>query len=135
MALPSDETMRKSRLSDEQIVAILREAERTSLAEAAKKNKVSEQTIYTWRKHFAGLAPNDVKRLKALELENAHAVPAVPRLSAPTSRWLRRALAIRNATSASGILGGRTSQSVRRVSHRERRLRRPCLERVVLRAV
>lgn len=41
------------------------------MAEAAKKNKVSELTIYIWRKHFAGLAPNDVKRLKALELENA----------------------------------------------------------------
>jgi hypothetical protein len=25
----------------------------------------------SWRKHFAGLAPADVKRLKALELENA----------------------------------------------------------------
>src|SRR4030095_8946293 len=63
--------MRKSRFSDEQIVAMLREADRTSVAEAAKKNKVSEQTIYIWRKHFAGLPPSDVKRLKALELENA----------------------------------------------------------------
>ena len=46
-------------------------ADRTSVAEAAKKHKVSEQTIYVWRKHFAGLAPADVKRLKALEPENA----------------------------------------------------------------
>jgi putative transposase len=39
--------------------------------EVALKNKVSEQTFCNWRKHFGGLAPADVKRLKSLETENA----------------------------------------------------------------
>ena len=42
----SEEPMRMSRFREEQMVAILRDADRTSVAEAARKNKVSERTIY-----------------------------------------------------------------------------------------
>ena len=41
------------------------------MAEAARKHKVSEQTIYIWRKKFGVLDANDVKRLRKLESENA----------------------------------------------------------------
>jgi transposase-like protein len=44
--------MRKRRFSDDPIVAILRESDRTSVAEAAKKHEVSDPTVCVWRKHF-----------------------------------------------------------------------------------
>jgi putative transposase len=63
--------MRKTRFTDERVVAILREADREPVAAVAKRHGVSEQTIYTWRKRFGGLQADEVRRLKALEAENA----------------------------------------------------------------
>lgn len=64
--------MRQSKLTDEQIVALLREAEKgeKSIVQIARENHVTEQTIYRWRRKFGGSTVSDVKRLKQLEKEN-----------------------------------------------------------------
>ena len=64
--------MRKSRYSDEQIAAALRQAEAgTPIADITRKLGISEATFYAWRKRFGQLEPADVKRLRALEAENS----------------------------------------------------------------
>jgi putative transposase len=63
--------MKKNRYSDEQIVRILREADKDPLPEVAKRHGISEQSIYGWRKRFASMAVDEVRELKNLTQENA----------------------------------------------------------------
>ena len=58
-------------LSDEKTVRSVREADGTPIAEVAKRHGISEASIYAWRKRFGAMVSDDVKKLKALEAENA----------------------------------------------------------------
>lgn len=64
--------MRKSRFSDEQIVGILKEhGAGEPVGSLCRRHGSSQQTLYRWKAKYDGLDGNELKRLKALEEENA----------------------------------------------------------------
>lgn len=64
--------MRKSRFTEEQIIAILAEQERgMATAEVCRRHGVSQGTFYKWKAKFGGMDVSDARKLKTLESENA----------------------------------------------------------------
>jgi putative transposase len=63
--------VRKSRYSDEQIAAALRQAEiGTSVADITRKLGISEATVYVWKKRFGSLGTPEIRELRQLRDEN-----------------------------------------------------------------
>tara|TARA_R110002110_G_scaffold333644_2_gene544345 strand:- start:67 stop:333 length:267 start_codon:yes stop_codon:yes gene_type:complete len=63
--------MKKSRFTDSQIMAILKEAESGVRAvDLCRSHGMSEATFYKWRAKFGGMDASMMKRMKELEDEN-----------------------------------------------------------------
>ena len=64
--------MKRSRFTEQQIFAILREGEvGGSVKEVCRRHSVSPATYYKWKSRYGGLEPSELKRVKELEHENA----------------------------------------------------------------
>lgn len=59
------------RMTESQIVAILKEAEAgMPVKDICRKYGISNSTFYKWREKYGGMEASDVRRLKELEEEN-----------------------------------------------------------------
>ena len=63
--------MKRIWFTEEQIIGVLREAEAgAKTVDLARKQGISEATLYNWKARYGGLEVSEAKRLRGLEDEN-----------------------------------------------------------------
>ena len=81
--------MKKSRFSESQIVAILKEADAgLPVKEVCRKHDISSPTYYKWKSKYGGMEASDLRRVKELEMQLEE-----DRLTAQRARWTAGAVA------------------------------------------
>jgi putative transposase len=74
--------MKKSKFTEQQIIFALRQAENgVRVEEVCRKMGISDATFYNWKKKFAGLGVDELRRLRQLEEENRRLKQIVADLS------------------------------------------------------
>ena len=63
--------MKRSKFTDEQILAIVKEGEAgRKVADLCRSHGITEQTYYRWKAKFGGMELSEMQRLKQVEDEN-----------------------------------------------------------------
>lgn len=64
--------MKRSRFSETQVVAILKEGEAgRAVGEICREHGISNATYYQWKSKYGGMDASELKRMKSLEEENS----------------------------------------------------------------
>ena len=63
--------MKGKRFTEEQIIAVLKEAEAgAKTKELCRRHGISDATFYNWKAKYAGMTVSEARRLRELEAEN-----------------------------------------------------------------
>lgn len=64
--------MKKSKFTESQIIAILKEQEQgVKVSDLCRQHGISDATFYNWKSKYGGMNVDELRRLRELEQENA----------------------------------------------------------------